>query len=833
MKMTIAKKINLIICGLLCLLLVWGVFGLLSLGTVGNNADMIMDEAHIIDSIQEVRVSFQQLLMPANDYLITGSTDEKVHFEEHLENTRNKLDQCKAILSPHSHYVKHQFGQESTLQQIANDLSQIEQLSLQIMALPAGPKVDAGQKMKAMDAIAYQASESLQEFAVRAKNTNNYQLYDAMQALNASLHQLLMPANDYLITGEKTEQGEFESQLSQARSQLATMSALLKNQQGSKDDIILENVENDLDRIVALANSILSIPDPVRLEGSEKMKQLDAVSDIMTQSLDQLAVSARQSNRHDLAEVAHTLKVALHKAVMPANDYMVLGDVSEKETFQAHYDNAKGLVQQLSNLALDDEELHLLNNVNQNLVAIATISNEIFDMPIPDIIQARAMMEEMDGVADHVTSELSQLLTDAHEDMDEAMNVADTVEARTSYLGGAILAAMVIGGLGLGLAIAKPIKKAIDALCRGTEKVGAGDFNYQVEVKTNDELATLATAFNQMTESIQKKNEELEAMNEELRLTNEEIEASNEELRAMTEELEASNEEIRATSEELEASNEELRSTSEELEASNEELRTTNEDLEKKTEELRQAHEKLLHQKKLAAVGQLASGIGHELRNPLGVVKNAVYYIKTKVGNSDEKLTKHLNIMEREINNSNKIINDLLGFSRTKMPTTFPEDANKVVEQSLEVVTVPKNVLLVTDTAGDLPKVMVDKDQIQQVLVNLCLNGIQAMEAEGGQLHVSTHAADDFVQIKVADSGYGIPEENLNKLFDPFFTTKAKGVGLGLAVTYGIIEKHKGTIEVQSQSGQGTTFIVSLPAVKNEASQTDSAETVINLTAAN
>ena len=95
MKLTIAKKINFIICGLLGLLLAWGIFGLFSLGIVGNNADVIMEEAHVIDLIQEVRVSFQQLLMPANDYLITGSTDEREHFQEHLETTRQKLAACK------------------------------------------------------------------------------------------------------------------------------------------------------------------------------------------------------------------------------------------------------------------------------------------------------------------------------------------------------------------------------------------------------------------------------------------------------------------------------------------------------------------------------------------------------------------------------------------------------------------------------------------------------------------------------------------------------------------------------------------------------------------
>ena len=280
----------------------------------------------------------------------------------------------------------------------------------------------------------------------------------------------------------------------------------------------------------------------------------------------------------------------------------------------------------------------------------------------------------------------------------------------------------------------------------------------------------------------------------------------NEELQSTNEELESSNEELRSTTEELEASNEELQSASEELEASNEELRTANEELEN-------TQDKLVQQEKLAAIGQLASGVGHELRNPLGVIKNAAYYIKTKVSADEPKLAKHLSIMEREINSCNKIISDLLGFSRTRLPSISPSDINKLVENATEVVEMPQNILLVKELDTDLPKVMVDGDQIHQVFVNLSLNAVQAM-TEGGQLKVVTRLAEDYVEVEFNDTGCGIPEENLKKLFDPFFSTKARGVGLGLAVTHGIIEKNKGTIEIKSEVGEGTAFVVRLPIEK-------------------
>ncbi len=525
---------------------------------------------------------------------------------------------------------------------------------------------------------------------------------------------------------------------------------------------------------------------------------------------------AIKEEMHIIDEIQE-LRVSFLRLLMPAHDYVITGNMEDKEQLEQCLKETKKYIAKckssllahsyyIKNGDVKEKDLRLLDSISGEIETISVLSQEIFKLPLAERMQAERLLNKLDAIGYHVSSELSILIDDAHEDATLAEGTVDLIKVQTRNLYMATLVVSILGSLIAGLVIANPITKAICQLSFGTEKVAQGDYNYQVHVQTNDELATLGTTFNEMTNSIRSKNENLEIMNEGLRSANEELETTNEELRS--------------TTEELEASNEELRSTTEELEVSNEELRVTN-------EELAQAHEKLLHQKKLAAVGQLASGIGHELRNPLGVVKNATYYIKTKIGNSDEKLLKHLNIMEREINNSNKIINDLLGFSRTRMPSTIVEDVNKVVEQSLEVVQVPKNVLLVTDTDDNRPKIKVDKDQIQQVLVNLCMNGIQAMGDEGGQLQVSTHLLDDFVYIKVADTGYGIPEENLSKLFDPFFTTKAKGIGLGLAVSYGIIEKHGGGIEVQSEAGQGATFIVKLPAVIKETMQQYNEKAVI------
>lgn len=184
-------------------------------------------------------------------------------------------------------------------------------------------------------------------------------------------------------------------------------------------------------------------------------------------------------------------------------------------------------------------------------------------------------------------------------------------------------------------------------------------------------------------------------------------------------------EEIRDRNEQLDAQNEELRATEEELRASNEELQAAN-------EELRETQEQLIRSEKLVAIGQLAGGVGHELRNPLGAIKNAVYYIKGKVakselGQKEPRVMEFLNIMDDEINASNKIINDLLGFSRVGKPSVSPTRIEKVVEDALSHTAIPENIELTKKLDADLPEVNIDPDQIQQVLVNIVTNAVEAI----------------------------------------------------------------------------------------------------------
>lgn len=805
MKVTIGKKIASIIVVMTVLIGISGIVGIVNIGKVGRNADIILDEANIIDSIQETRVSFQQLLMPANDYLITGSKEERENFEKILQITRKNLSKCAESVLNHEHYVEHKINDKEIVNEIEENLLRINKLSQDIFNMPDASVLKHGQIMEEMDNITYEAIGELDDLISISKLAGKYDLANSIYELKLSLHKLLMPTNDYLITADATEKNKFNELLIVTRENLNNVSILLQNYKGqierTNESEIIENVNNSLEQIVSLANRILSIPNPIRIQGSEKMQKLDAIGDEATEVLGKLALAANASGRHDLADSAQKLRISFQEILMPVNDYMIHKNEIEKKTFEKLFASAEENLAGFSKLVTSKKEQEILDRIEKDLATVASLSQEVFATSSLASHDGAGLMEEMDEVADHVIRDLHLLLNDAEEDIREAMKVADKSEAASKIFSIVVLFVLVIAGLGMGLWVSLPIINSIHALVVGTQKIAGGDLTYHVRVKTKDELLELSNSFNQMTDEIQKRNEELQTMNEELQSTNEELESSNEELCSTTEELEASNEELQSTTEELEVSNEELRTA-------NEELETT--------------QEQLVQKEKLAAVGQLASGVGHELRNPLGVIKNAAYYIKTKVGADDPKLAKHLNIMEREINNSNRIISDLLGFSRTRLPSIAPSDANQMVDNAMEVVEMSENVLLVKEFNPDLPKVMADADQIHQVFVNLGLNAVQAM-TEGGQLKVKTRLAGDYVEVEFNDTGCGIPAENIKKLFDPFFSTKARGVGLGLAVTHGIVERNKCKIEVKSKVSEGTTFVIKLP-VEKQLSEKDAAD---------
>lgn len=280
------------------------------------------------------------------------------------------------------------------------------------------------------------------------------------------------------------------------------------------------------------------------------------------------------------------------------------------------------------------------------------------------------------------------------------------------------------------------------------------------------------------------------------------------ERKQMEQEIQEKNEQLDAQNEELRAGNEELRSTEEELRASNEELQVTN-------EELKEAQEKLVRSEKLAAIGQLASGVGHELRNPLGAIKNAVFYIKRRIDKTDlaatePRVIEFLDIIDEEAGAANKVITDLLGFSRVTKPAVRPVNIADVIDNSLRHTYIPENINLDRDTDESLPMIEIDADQIQQVFINIINNALQAMP-DGGRLSIRAGSKAELVVVEFIDTGTGIPESAMNKIFDPLFTTKAKGIGLGLSVCKGILERHEGAIQAESKPGEGTRFTVSLP----------------------
>jgi len=232
--------------------------------------------------------------------------------------------------------------------------------------------------------------------------------------------------------------------------------------------------------------------------------------------------------------------------------------------------------------------------------------------------------------------------------------------------------------------------------------------------------------------------------------------------------------------------------------------------VEERTKELRDAKEKLIRKEKLAVLGQLAGGVGHELRNPLGIISNCVYYLEMALSDADETIQKHLKMISSEVYKSEKIISNLLNLSRTKSISKEKIVVSELVDRILRKHTPPKGIEVNTEIASQLPPVFVDSGQIEQVLVNLVSNAYQSM-SEGGKLTIKAYVKKNKVYLSLTDTGCGIPQENIKKLFEPLFTTKARGIGLGLPIAKNLVEINGGKVEVESKEGKGSTFTVILP----------------------
>ena len=313
--------------------------------------------------------------------------------------------------------------------------------------------------------------------------------------------------------------------------------------------------------------------------------------------------------------------------------------------------------------------------------------------------------------------------------------------------------------------IAGSITKPLQNIVSVTRLVANGDLSQEVKVNSRDEMGYLATSFNQMVGRLKDARGELEDWGKMLE-----------------------------------------------------------QKVEKRTKELKAARDQILRSERLAALGRLAAGVAHEMNNPLsGILLFTQSLLKRT--NKDPSIQEDLKIVEQEIIRCSHIVRSLLDFARETKPKKVPTQVNQVIENTLSLVENQAdfhNILIIKEFDSSIPMIALDANQMQQVLMNIILNAADAMP-NGGTLTVKSSLSleDNFVEVRIADAGCGIPKEMIDRIYDPFFTTKEskKGTGLGLAVSYGIIKKHQGFILVESEEGKGTTFTIRLPVNPPENNQ--------------
>ncbi len=233
--------------------------------------------------------------------------------------------------------------------------------------------------------------------------------------------------------------------------------------------------------------------------------------------------------------------------------------------------------------------------------------------------------------------------------------------------------------------------------------------------------------------------------------------------------------------------------------------------------ELRRLQEEVQRSERMASLGSMAAGIAHEIRNPLSSIKGLARYLGDHFKEGSEE-RQYVSIMTEEVNRLNRAISELLEFARPAELSVCPQEIGGLLEHSMRLVRSDadqKNVKIELMVEPGMPPAKVDGDRVIQALLNIYQNSLAAMESGGSlKVYACSRPGEGMVEIRVEDTGCGIPREDIGRIFDPYFTTKKGGTGLGLAIVHKIVESHSGEIRVESGAGQGTKFIMLLPAVR-------------------
>ena len=317
----------------------------------------------------------------------------------------------------------------------------------------------------------------------------------------------------------------------------------------------------------------------------------------------------------------------------------------------------------------------------------------------------------------------------------------------------------------LGLLLTRFVNRPIDRLLAATKKAAQGNLDQAVSIRSHDELGELSGSFNNMISQLKRSRDDIEEWTQ-----------------------------------------------------------TLEHRVQERTRELQQVQDQLIHAGKMAALGELAAGVAHEINNPLtGVLTFSSLILKKMEDTHPWK--KDLETIVQQTSRCRNIVKGLLDFARQRKPDKKLWDVHTLLEKTLSLVEKQapfQNIQIRKEFKPEIPQLLIDGDQIQQVFMNILLNAADAMAANGGRLTIRTDLNDSTAEIAFTDTGVGIAKEHLPRLFDPFFTTKqtGKGTGLGLAISYGIVQSHNGDIKVESEVGKGSTFRIKLPIASENHQKT-------------
>lgn len=420
------------------------------------------------------------------------------------------------------------------------------------------------------------------------------------------------------------------------------------------------------------------------------------------------------------------------------------------------------------------------------MLAIIVIVSAVCMYSISGLKNTSTTVGEEEFSLSEIISVFSEDENDSGEDGITAQNLVDALSVANNQIGVAYFNIFVVATLAILFGgvltimfpkrVTRPILKLVDA----TENVKDGDYSYRVEkIDGTDEIAKLVSSFNKMLNSIENEHIQLEERNDKLK----EINEINEKLLAETENF-----------------NNVLENKVDEVKA-----------------ELEHKQKQLVRSEKLAAIGEIATKIAHEIRNPLSGIAVALENLRDKTKSNQEK--EMIVGIISEVNRLDKIIVELFQLAIPRQLRFEEGNPNELISKVCDLVKPKadlKSITIERNLSESEDSVTMDYEQMEQVLINMMINAVESIEGPGGNIKVESMYDDSNLKIEITDTGQGMDKNNEEAIFEPFFSTKEGGTGLGLAISKKIVEGHNGDIEIESEKGRGSKFSVVIPTNQSQ-----------------